>query len=77
MSKKEWKASYSNPSRQANNNSLKLKNFLKADGLNVFVNPTVVWANPESTLFIENPSVAIWQYNRLPDNSGMCGMVKT
>ncbi len=70
MRKKKWKSAYANPSRQANNNSLRLKNFLKADNLNIFVNPAVVWANPESALFIENPSVAIWQYNRLPDELG-------
>lgn len=70
MLKKKWKPASVNPSRQANNNSLKLKNFLAADNLNVFVNPAVVWANPESLLSIENPSVAIWQYNRLPDELG-------
>lgn len=70
MCKKKWKPAYVNPSRQANKNSLELKNFLKADNINIFVNAAVVWANPESLLFIENPAVAIWQYNRLTDELG-------
>jgi hypothetical protein len=67
---KKWKETSASPSRQANNNALRLKNFLKADHLNVYVDQAVVWANYESPLTIENPSVAVWQYNRLPDELG-------
>ena len=67
---KNWKTASSNPSQQAQKNALRLANFLKADGLNVFVNAVVVWANQESPLFIENPVVAIWPYNRLADELG-------
>lgn len=67
---KKWKSASVNPSRQANNNAYRLKNFLKADNVNVFVNSAVVWANSESHLMVENPSVAVWRYNRLPDEIG-------
>jgi hypothetical protein len=67
---KNWKAARGNPSRQANNSAYRLKNFLKADNVNVFVNTVVVWANPESPLLVENPSVAVWRYDRLPDELG-------
>jgi hypothetical protein len=67
---KHWKTASTNPSRQANNNALRLKNFLKADSIDVFVNQAVVWANQESPLTVENPSVAVWQYGRLPDELG-------
>ncbi len=67
---KKWKTLSKNPSRQARNNAYRLKNFLKADRLNAFVNDVIVWANPESPLFVENPSVTIWRYNRLADELG-------
>jgi hypothetical protein len=67
---KKWKAAYGNPSRQALKNALRLANFFKADGLKVFVNAAVVWANDESPLFVENPSIAVWTYNHLADELG-------
>jgi hypothetical protein len=67
---KKWKTSPANPSRQAFKNAIRLGNFLKADNLKVYVNATVVWANEESPLFVENPSTAVWLYNRLPDELG-------
>ena len=67
---KAWKAASTNPSRQVLNNAYRLKNFLKADHLNVFVETAVVWANQDSHLSVENPSVAIWHYDRLPDELG-------
>lgn len=68
--KKSWKTMSRSPSRQAYNSSLRLANFLKADHVNVFVNPAVVWANATSPLDIENPSVAVWEYLRLADELG-------
>ncbi len=67
---KTWKKALVNPSRQANNNSLNLKNFLKAENINTYVNPIVVWANPESPLTVENPMVAVWQFTQLSDELG-------
>ncbi len=67
---KNWKAATVNPSRQANNSAYRLKNFLKADNVNVFVNSAIIWANSESQLTIENPSVAVWCYDRIPDELG-------
>jgi hypothetical protein len=67
---KAWKAAPVQPSQQAQTNAARLGGFLKADGLNVFANPAVVWANPESTLTIENPIVAVWTLERLPDELG-------
>lgn len=66
----EWKAAHKSPSRQALNSAVRLGNFLKADNVKVFVNPAVVWANEENPPFIENPTVAVWSYNRLPDELG-------
>jgi hypothetical protein len=65
-----WKSLKKSPSRQAQNNTLALSNFLKADGITQFVKPVVVWANEGSPLTVENPMVAVWQYNRLPEELG-------
>jgi hypothetical protein len=67
---KHWKAATANPSKQASTNAGRLGSFLKADNLNVWVNPAVVWANEENHVFVENPSVAVWLFNRLPDELG-------
>lgn len=67
---KAWRPAIVNPSKQVINNAYRLKNFLKADRLNVFVESAIVWANQDSSLSIENPAVAIWRYDRLPDELG-------
>ncbi len=67
---KRWKPAPANPSRQAFKDALRLKNFLNADNVKVFVNAAVVWANQESPLLVENPSVAVWKFNRLPEELG-------
>ena len=67
---KKWKSALVNPSRQALNNAFRLKNFLMADNMNVFINAVVVWANEEGSLVVDNPSTKVWMYNRLPDELG-------
>jgi hypothetical protein len=67
---KKWKSTSKSPSQQAFNSALRLSNFLKADNVKVFVNAAVVWANEESPLTVENPSVAVWSSNRLADELG-------
>jgi hypothetical protein len=65
-----WKGMSKSPSRQARNNAIRLANFLKADGLSVFVNGVVIWANQESSPTVENPAVAVWTCDRLWDEIG-------
>lgn len=67
---KNWKAARRSPSRQADNSAIRLKSFLTADHVNVYVNSAVIWANSESQLTVENPSVAVWHYDRIPDELG-------
>jgi hypothetical protein len=67
---KNWKIADSNPSRQAFRNAVRLRNFMKADNINVFVNAVVVWANEESPLTVENPTTPIWMFNQLSDELG-------
>lgn len=67
---KKWKSLSKSPSQQAFNSALRLSNFLKAENVKVFVNAVVVWVNGENPLTVENPSVAVWNYNHLPDELG-------
>ncbi len=66
----KWELVNKNPSRQAKRNAARLGGFLAADGIKQWVKSAVVWANPESPVKVENPSVAVWQLDRLPDEVG-------
>jgi hypothetical protein len=66
---KGWKSTNS-PSAQARRNAGTLAGFLKADHIDQWVNGAVVWANTESPLTVENPSLAVWTLDRLPDELG-------
>jgi hypothetical protein len=65
-----WKLLKSSPSRQVQDNAVRLSNFFKADGLKQWVTPVVVWANRESPVSVENPMVAVWTLDRLPEELG-------
>ena len=67
---KKWKTQSKSPSRQGFNNAIRLGNFLKADHLKVYVNAAVIWANEESPLSVENPSIPVWLYNQIPEELG-------
>lgn len=67
---RKWQVSSSQPSQQARRNAGRLSAFLKADGITDYVNPAVVWANIESAPAVENPMVAVWTLERLPDELG-------
>ncbi len=66
----KWVKASVNPSRQAVENAVRLSGFLKADHVDVFVNPAIVWVNQESELEIQNPRLPIWKLERLPDELG-------
>jgi len=65
-----WRWLKSSPSRQAQDNAARLASFLKADRITQWIAPVVVWANPESPLAVENPMVAVWTFDRLPEELG-------
>jgi hypothetical protein len=70
---KKWKSIRSNPSRQAVDNAARLGNFLKADGISLWVTPAVIWANADSSLVVENPATLVWPLDRLYDELGNLG----
>jgi len=66
----EWKRLKRSPSRQATDNAARLGHFFEADGIKQWVNPAVVWANREGALTVQNPAVAVWEIDRLPEELG-------
>ena len=66
----KWKTLKRSPSRQATDNAARLGRFFEADGIKQWVNSAVVWANRESALTVQNPSVAVWEIARLPEELG-------
>jgi hypothetical protein len=67
---KQWQSMKRNPSTQSRKNALRLKNLFEADHVSIYVKPVVVWANPESPLKVENPSVTVWTLDRLEEELG-------
>ena len=67
---KGWKLLPKSPSRQAQRNATALANFLRASSVRQWVEPAIVWANQESALSVENPMVAVWPIDRLPEELG-------
>jgi len=65
-----WKLATANPSRQAEDNAIRLANFLKANNIRQWVTPAVIWANRENFLSVQSPSIAVWLLDRLPDELG-------
>jgi hypothetical protein len=70
QTRKGWEKIRKSPSRQAKINASRLGEFLNADGIKQWVDPAVIWADPESSISVENPSVAVWTLNHLADELG-------
>jgi hypothetical protein len=60
-----WINTFKNPSRQAKRNAGSLSKILKSHNIKQWINPAVVWANPDAKLMVENPSVPIWRLDDL------------
>jgi hypothetical protein len=66
----EWKTLKRSPSRQATDNAARLGRFFEAGGIKQWVSSSVVWANREGALTVQNPAVAVWEIDRLPEELG-------
>lgn len=62
-----WNQMRKSPSRQARGNAIALAEFLRAEGIKVYVTAVVAWASQGSNLVIDNPCVAVWTIDRLED----------
>jgi hypothetical protein len=55
-----WRTSDRNPTRQALQNATRLHNHLSQHGVEVWVEPRIVWAG-QGKLWLEKPAVRVWQ----------------
>jgi hypothetical protein len=60
-----WQRARTKPSLQAKRNAASLSGLLKMRDIQQWVEPVVIWANPNSNLRTENPAVAVWQISEL------------
>lgn len=65
-----WRRIRRNPSSQARRRAAALAEFLKADGIKTYVHVAIAWANEESQILVEDPTVPIWTLDRLEDELG-------
>lgn len=59
----KWMEIDANPTRQALGNAQRLANFLRTQGIAVWVEPRVVWAGQESPWIDGKPKVPLWDLN--------------
>ncbi len=62
-----WHKMKDDPSRQVRRNAGRLAAFLRERGVRVWVNPVIVWANPEKRLALETPAVPVWTLDQLSE----------
>jgi hypothetical protein len=64
---RRWLPTFTNPTRQAKRNAAALSHILSTHDIKQWVTPVVIWANPDATLKIENPSIDIWHLYQISD----------
>lgn len=64
---KRWLSTFSNPSRQAKRNAARLSHLLKTHDIKQWVQPIIIWANAQSSVSTDNPSVHVWELEQLSD----------
>jgi hypothetical protein len=71
---KTWQPRWGNlftkdPGQQARRNAQDLHHFLNSKGLDKpWVQPIIIWANPDSRIEVENPIPPVWKFEQIADN---------
>lgn len=65
-----WQGLSKNPGSQARMNAGMLSSFLREKGVQLWIEPVVVWANPNSPLTLEEPKPEVWVMDNLRDEAG-------
>lgn len=63
----KWHSIRKNPTRQARHNAAELSQLLETHQIKQWVTPVIVWANPESTVVLDNPSTFVWTLDQISD----------
>ncbi len=64
---KSWYPAFKNPSQQARRNAKELSQLLSTNQIKQWITPVIVWANPESTVVLDNPATNVWTLEELSD----------
>lgn len=60
-----WLPAFKNPGKQAKRHAATLAHALQTHHVKQWVNPGIIWANPESQLVQENPAVMVWELDQI------------
>lgn len=63
----QWLPLFKSPTRQAKRNAATLARILTAHDIKQWVNPVIIWANPDSKIVVENATTHIWHLNQLSE----------
>ncbi|MBI5928185.1 MAG: NERD domain-containing protein [Chloroflexi bacterium] len=63
----KWHSIRKSPTRQARRNAAELSQLLATNQIKQWVTPLIVWANPESTVVLDNPSTSVWTLDQISD----------
>jgi len=62
-----WVSALKNPTKQVKRNAVALNQTLRSHNVNQWISPVIIWANPESSLAIQNPEVPVWKIDEVAD----------
>lgn len=63
-----WFSLPKSPTRQARRNAAELHQLLTTHQINQWITPVIIWANPESTVLLDNQSTDVWTLEQIPDH---------
>jgi hypothetical protein len=64
----KWFPVPKSPTRQARRNAAELSQLLATSQIKQWITPVIVWANPESTVSLDNPSTNVWTLDQLSNH---------
>jgi hypothetical protein len=60
-----WLSVRKSPTRQARRNAAELAQLLTTHQIKQWITPVIIWANPESTVLLDNPSTDVWMLDQV------------
>jgi hypothetical protein len=62
-----WHPIRKSPTQQARRNAAQLSQLLSTNQIKQWITPAIIWANPESSVLLDNPSSPVWTLDELSD----------
>ncbi|NDJ76969.1 MAG: NERD domain-containing protein [Chloroflexi bacterium] len=64
----KWFPVPKSPTRQARRNAAELSQLLSTNQIKQWITPVIIWADPESTVALDNPSASVWTLDQLSEH---------